>query len=621
MVRWLKLWAVLTASSSAALACSGAPSPPSQNPEEEPVTHGDRGLNAALAEARDGVNDAALAELLVDQWRWTLEQEPLFATRLGVHDFDARIEDNEKKAIDARRAERREFLERAKRIDRAKLGATDQVHVSLLIDLLEAQVAADEACAFEEWTLSPRDNPVTRWNHLRELHQVKTLDDANNLLARYRAIDKSIDNEIALLELGAGRGLYSTRESARRVLDITDKLLAKNVADWDMLEPAKVEHPDFPKDRLAAFRQELREVVAKQIQPALVRYANFLRTRILPKARPEEQSGLSSLPIGEACYRARIRQETTLPLEARAIHELGLAEIAKSDAAIAALGKKLFDTPTLEATLKKLRSDTSLYFQTAEQIEEAAKTSLALAKERIPNFFGVLPKADCVVRRIPDYEAPYTTIAYYRQPHPDGSKPGEYFVNIHEPKTRPRFEARVLAIHESIPGHHLQIAIAQELGGVPAFRKHEGVTAYVEGWALYTERLGEEMKLYENDLDRMGMLSFDAWRAGRLVVDTGIHALGWSRTQAKRYLEEHTALSPENIDNEVDRYISWPGQALGYKIGQLEIVKLREQAQKELGERFSIQGFHDVALTGGAVTLAVLRERVDAWIKERKSAR
>jgi uncharacterized protein (DUF885 family) len=577
------------------------------------------GLERALEEARAGVVDKNLAKLFVNHWLFTLEQEPTWATELGVHDFDDRIDDNAKSAIEARRNFRRELLGRARGIDRASLGAGDAAHLSLFIDMQEALVAADEACHFEEWTLSPRDNPVTRWNHLREVHQVKTLRDAHNLLSRYRAIAHSIDNEVSNLKTGAARGLFTTSESARRVIDVCEKQLREPLAKWPMLEPARAEHPDFPRAELDAYRRDLTNVVTNEIRPALERYTRFLQKRILPQARGEEQSGLSALPIGEACYAARIRQETTLPMTAREIHELGLAAIAESDAAIAALGKKLFGSATLAETLAKLRSDTSLYFESAEQIQEAAEKSLALAKARMAPYFGVLPKADCVVRRIPDYEAPYTTIAYYRPPHTDGSKPGEYFVNVLDPRTRPRFEARVLAVHESIPGHHLQIAIAQELGGLPAFRKHEHVTAFVEGWALYTERLAEEMQLYENDLDRMGMLSFDAWRAGRLVVDTGIHALGWSRSRAKRYLEEHTALSLENIDNEVDRYINWPGQALGYKIGQLEIAKLRERAQKDLGPRFSLEGFHDVVLMGGAVTLAVLRARVEEWVASRRS--
>jgi uncharacterized protein (DUF885 family) len=216
-----------------------------------------------------------------------------------------------------------------------------------------------------------------------------------------------------------------------------------------------------------------------------------------------------------------------------------------------------------------------------------------------------------VVRPIPAYEAPYTTIAYYRQPFPDGSKPGEYFINTFEPTKRPRFEARVLAYHESIPGHHLQIAISQERSQIPAFRRYGGTTAFVEGWGLYSERLAGEMGLYPDPLDRMGVLSFDAWRASRLVVDSGMHALGWSRKQAIEFMIEHTALTPLNIDNEVDRYVSDPGQALAYKIGQLEILRLRQRARDVLGDKFDIKAFHDTVLGSGAVPLEALGELVE----------
>jgi uncharacterized protein (DUF885 family) len=219
------------------------------------------------------------------------------------------------------------------------------------------------------------------------------------------------------------------------------------------------------------------------------------------------------------------------------------------------------------------------------------------------------------------HEAPYSTIAYYRQPAKDGSRPGEYMINTYLPETRPRYEAEALAFHEAVPGHHLQIAIAQELKGIPEFRKHEGVTSYVEGWALYTERLADEMGLYSSDIDRIGMLSYDAWRACRLVVDTGLHAKGWSRQQAIDYMFENSVLAKNNIENEVDRYITWPGQALAYKVGQLEILKLREEAKQKLGDKFDIRAFHDVVLRNGAVALPVLRQQVEAYIAQAGGAK
>jgi uncharacterized protein (DUF885 family) len=246
----------------------------------------------------------------------------------------------------------------------------------------------------------------------------------------------------------------------------------------------------------------------------------------------------------------------------------------------------------------------------------AAQDALDRAKAAIPRFFSVLPRTDCVMRETPTYEAPYSTIAYYRQPHYDGTKPGEYFVNTYQPETRPRFELEALTWHESVPGHHLQIALAQELGALPMFRKLDGSTAFIEGWALYTERLAEEMGLYTADLDRIGKLSYDAWRASRLVVDTGIHALGWTRAEAEAFMRAHTALTFVNISNEVDRYIGWPGQALAYKVGQLEILKLRREAEAALGGKFDLKGFHAVVLGAGPVTLPVLGDRVRAWMTQ-----
>ena len=304
---------------------------------------------------------------------------------------------------------------------------------------------------------------------------------------------------------------------------------------------------------------------------------------------------------------------------AKELHELGLREIAKTDAEIAALGKKALGTADLASTIARLRTDRTVYFASGDEIVATAQRVLDRAKAAMGSMFGVLPEADCVISIVPDYEAPYTTIAYYRQPHYDGTKPGEYFVNVYQPETRPKFDFEALSWHEAIPGHHLQIAIAQELGALPAFRKFTGSTAYVEGWALYTERLADEMGLYSSDLDRVGMASYDAWRASRLVVDTGIHALGWTRAEAEAFMLEHTALSPQNISNEVDRYIGWPGQALAYKVGQLEILKLRAEAEAALGARFDLKGFHAAVLGAGAVTLPVLADIVHAWVTGRAS--
>ena len=356
--------------------------------------------------------------------------------------------------------------------------------------------------------------------------------------------------------------------------------------------------------------------MAAELAPAFAALRATLAQEILPRARRDHE-GLTGLPEGAACYRSQIVAHLALARSPEELHRVGLAEIARTDRALAALGSSALGTRDLASTLARLRADESLAFASAPELVAAAEGALARAKAAMPRFFGVLPKAECVVREIPPHEAPYTTTAYYRQPHLDGKKPGEYFVNTFEPRSRPRYELEALTWHESIPGHHLQIAIARELGELPAFRRLDGSTAFVEGWGLYAERLAEDMGLYSSDLDRLGAVSYDAWRASRLVVDTGIHHLGWSRAQAEAFMQAHTALSLANISNEVDRYISWPGQALAYKIGQLEILRLRARAEAALGAAFSLPSFHDVVLGAGAVTLPVLAERVEAWISRR----
>ena len=594
------------------LGCPPAPSPKKPEPEILPPAPVDEGLRKALADAADGVRDPGLAALLRDHWAWSLESEPTWATTLGVHSYDDRLPDRSPRGFAAARARLREFLARAQGLDATKLEAGD----ALTLELFESgtgDAIASEVCRFEQWNLDARDNPITGYNDLPRIQPLKNAADGARLIARYRKVPQALDDQIANLRLGAARKAFATAESARRVVAMFDGELAKSIDEWPMVkDTGKIEGLD-PQER-EAFRREVRAAVGAMVQP-LRRYRDVIHHEILPHARGDDDSGLDALPDGAACYAARIRAHTTLALDPREVHELGMQEIARTDGELADLGKSALHIDSLGGTITALRSDKSLYFSDVPGILAEARQALSDAKGAIPRFFGKLPKTDCVVVEMPAHEAPFSTIAYYRPAHPDGSKPGEYVVNTLRPESRPRFEARVLAFHESIPGHHLQIALAQELGGVPAFRKHGGVDAYVEGWALYTERLADEMELYRDDRDRLGMVSFDAWRAGRLVVDTGIHALGWSRELAKKFLLEHTALTPENIDNEVDRYIATPGQALAYKIGQREIIALRKKAESALAAKFSLPKFHDVLLAAGALPLPLLRARVDAWIK------
>jgi uncharacterized protein (DUF885 family) len=567
------------------------------------------------------VEDPALAALLREHWNWVMELQPVWATSLGDHRFDDRLADNSAEGIAAARARVRELLERAKGLPRDALSRGDRITLDLFTGELEAQVAG-EVCDAHLWNVSAMTNPVADFNTLPERHTIKTPADGRNLVARYRKIARTVDNTAGHLRAGAARGLYANAESVRRTLALVDGQLGSPIDKWALLEPAAAARPDWDAAERERFAASLREVTEREVKPAFERFRALLHDEILPRARGADKVGVGHLPQGDACYRARIAEHTGLPLTAAELHKLGRAEIRSINREMVELGRRLFGKAggKLPSLVSKLRTDPALYFANEQEITEGAAAALAAAKSRIPEFFGRLPRADCVVVKIPDYEAPYTTVAYYREPHFDGSKPGEYFINIFKPEVRPRFEMQVLSFHESIPGHHLQIAIGQEQPGLPAFRRFLGSTAFVEGWALYTERLAEEMKLYSGDLDRMGMLSYDAWRASRLVVDTGIHAMGWTRERAEKFMREHTALTLENIKNEVDRYISWPGQALAYKVGQLEIWRLRREAEKALGARFDVRRFHDVVLENGAVTLPVLRDEVTRWIEAEKAS-
>jgi uncharacterized protein (DUF885 family) len=567
------------------------------------------------ADASAGIVDPALADLFQRHWAWLLAVDPEQATQLGVHDHDDRIADNRPEAIDQRWTALGAFAGEARALEGRALPDSDRRALELLTESLESDLAK-RVCSYELWSFSYADNPLTHWNYLPEEHAVTSPESGQALVSRYAQIAASIDRDIDNLRRGLARGLVQSRESARRVISMFETQLAQPIEDWPLLAPVSAPHPDWPEAALERYRAVLRQHVVEEIRPAYSRYAAFLKQQVLARSRDDDHVGLGELPDGAACYRASARSFTTLDREPAALHALGLGEIARLDSAIAALGKEALGASSLSETLSRLRSDRSLFFASAAEIEDKARRALARARAALPRAFHVLPRTACVVSRIPDYEAPFSTIAYYRPPVPDGSKPGQYFVNVYQPETRPRFEASVLAFHESIPGHHVQIAIAQELEAVPAFVKHVAPSAFVEGWALYTERLADELGLYEDALDRLGMLSFDAWRAARLVVDTGIHAQGWSRQRAVAFMLEHTALAPGNIDNEVDRYIVWPGQALAYKVGQLELLALRAEAERTLGSRFDLGRFHDAVLLGGGVSLGVLRRQVEAYVAD-----
>jgi uncharacterized protein (DUF885 family) len=462
------------------------------------------------------------------------------------------------------------------------------------------------------YTVDAMSGPQNAFMSIPTFQPLDDPADGEAMLSRWRTMGPWLDDLIANLRDGLANGRAPVAGSVRRVVDQLDQLLSRPVESWTLLAPLEQQPAGWPDAEWQTFADALQNAVRYQVRSAFARYRTFLADEVLGASRDEDHVGIGHLPDGPERYRQLVRAHTTTDHTPDELHGVGRVEVARIDAELTVLGARVLDTESLAATLAALRGDASVHFANGDEIVDVAERSLARAQEATPGWFGRLPRTGCEVVRMLPHEERHTTIAYYREPAQDGSRPGRYYVNTFAPETRPRYEAEALAFHEAVPGHHLQVAIGQELARLPAFRRHADSTAYVEGWGLYAERLADEMELYSGDLDRIGMLSYDAWRACRLVVDTGMHALAWSRGQAIEFMAAHTALGLNNIENEVDRYIGWPGQALAYKVGQLEIARLRRDAEAGLGGAFDVRGFHDAVLDHGALPLATLRDSVSA---------
>ncbi len=557
---------------------------------------------------------AVLAALAADYWDTTLELNPLFATAIGDRRFDGSLPDPGREGAAAARARLGELLARADAIEADDHGPQHRTTVLALREALGADIAQLDA-GLGDWNVDPIEGVPALLLLVPDYQRLETRDDAGLMVERWRAMAGYADRQLARLRQGLGEGRVACRAPVARTIDILESLLASPDETWPLLAP--VREPGglsgWNAGDRARFVADLRGAVTEGIRPAFQRLRDALEDEILPACRPNDRPGMGHVPDGEAGYRRLVRVHTSLDVEPEVLHRIGLEEIARIDDELVSLAGRTLGTTSLPDALAALRGDPALHFSSREEVFETAAACLAHATAAIPDWFGRLPRAPCEVVRMGAHEEAHSTIAYYREPAFDGSRAGHYYVNTSEPATRPRYEAEALAFHESIPGHHLQLAIAQELADLPDFRRFGGCTAFVEGWGLYVERLADEMGLYTSETDRLGVVSFDAWRASRLVVDTGMHALGWTRDRAIEFMLAHTALATNNIVNEVDRYIVMPAQALAYKTGQLELLRLRDEARSRMGPTFDIRQFHDVVLGAGALPPAILRGRVELW--------
>lgn len=555
----------------------------------------------------------SLESLAADYWTALMTQVPTWATALSIHEHDSRLEDLGPEALDAWRLKVKEFLARCDDIVPASLSPRQRVTHAMLRHELTNQLLG-LSLGFETWSVDQLAGPQVALLDLVRVHLVTDRRSASTWLDRVRAMPRFVDQHVANLERGLAAGRVAPRGNVERVLEQLDDQLAAAPDASPLLTAHSVKPADMGDDEWTAWRAAIAGAVATGVLPAFARYRELLRQRIAPAAR--ETPGLCAFADGVDTYRKTIYLHVALDPTPEELHEIGLAEVARIRSEMKDIVRSVFDTEDLAGTFKTLREDSKWCFGSREEIVAAAKAAVHRATVAAKACFDLLPDHECDVRPVDAHAEKSSAAAFYMGPAPDGSRPGTYYVNTCEPTTRPRHECEAVAFHEAVPGHHLQIALAQKIAGVPDFQRHCHSTAYAEGWALYTEKLSDELGLYSGPMDRLGMLSCDALRACRLVVDTGLHAFGWSRQRAIDYMAENTTGSMTDIRNEVDRYIAWPGQAVSYKAGQIEILRLRKQAQDALGDAFRLGAFHRVVLENGGIVLPVLREQIERWIAD-----
>jgi len=553
---------------------------------------------------------ADFAALIDDHWERHLANSPVMASMMGDRRYNDQWPDDSLAAHERRHDETREFLRRVYAIERMALSEAGQLNYELFRRQLQDEV---DAYQFRGHLLPffHRGGVQNLENITNQLRLVTTRD-FDSWLARMDKIDVVIDQQIDLAEAGRKVDIVSPKILMQRI----KPQLALQIVDNPEESPFYRAFANLPDSVSAEDRERLRASAIKTIQktilPAYRKLDRYFNDKYLPASR--DSIGQSLLPNGNAWYEHLARSFTTTRMSPEEIHRLGLEEVKRLRGEMQALITDVEFDGSFEDFLVFLRTDPQFYFDDPADLHEAYLATCKRIDPELVTLFGVLPRMPYGVKPIPDSIAPDTTTAYYSQPAADGSRAGIYWVNLYKPEVRPKYEIEVLSVHEAMPGHHLQIALQQELGDLPNFRRFNGFTAFVEGWGLYSERLGYDLGLYKDPYSKFGQLTYDMWRAVRLVVDTGIHYKGWTRQQAIDFFKDNAAKTEHDIVNEIDRYIAMPGQALAYKIGQLKILALRDRAEQQLGEEFDIRAFHDELLGAGALPLDILEQRMDAWL-------
>jgi len=550
--------------------------------------------------------------LFDEAWEFTMQEFPTFATAVGDHRFDDRLASVTIEDEARRTAFWRDALGRLEAIDRSELGAEDRINFDMFDRHLRDQLASFE---FEQY-LIPITNDSgfhSEYPFLADRMPLRTTKEFENYIARLNEVPRAIDQHIDLMR----HGLATGHVQPRVILEDYETTIAPHVVD-DLSESvfwtpfSKLPHsvPESDRERL---RQAGAKAIEKGVIPAYGRFLEFMVDEYRPNARASIAA--SELPNGRERYAWLVRHHTTLDLLPEQVHEIGLGEVTRIRTEMQVIIDEVGFEGDFQAFLELLRSDPEFFETSPENYLKEARDIAKRMDGRLPSLFKTLPRQPYGVEPVPEHLAPkYTAGRYYDAPL-ESTRAGTYWVNTYALESRPLWALTALTLHEAVPGHHLQGALAKELDGLPNFRRYSYIDAYGEGWGLYSEWLGVETGMYDTPYEQFGRLTYEMWRACRLVVDTGIHALGWTRQEAMDFMAANTALSRHEINTETDRYISWPGQALAYKMGEITIRRLRREAEQMLGERFDVREFHDLILLSGPLPLDVLEGRVRAWIE------
>jgi uncharacterized protein (DUF885 family) len=572
---------------------------------------------APMSSSTPAQREKALNEVFSDYWEQQLKDSPEFASTLGDKRYDDQLSDYSAAGYNAQLERDRAFLDRLGAIDTAALPAQEQLSKDLLVRRL---VEEQEEARFKPWEM-----PISQLGGLHlDLPQLvpqlsfDTADDYDHYVARLGKVPTAFAQITDGMMTGMDDNRVPPKYLLEKVLVQVNTLAQQKPEDSPFALPLKNFPASISPAQQAEIRQQVLKAIAMQVLPAYARFGKFVSAQYIPHGRTEP--GIWSLPDGDAYYKFLVRQSTTTDLTPQQIHKIGEEQVADDEAQLLVIAKKL-GFADLKALHDSILNNPKLHPTSPEALIAVYRGYLDGMKPKLPQLFGRLPKAPLEVKQVPDYMAKDSSAAYYEQGTPDGKRPGIFFVNTYNYSQRSLPDVEAIAYHEGLPGHHLQIAIAQELTGIPEFRKYNYYTAYTEGWGLYSEHLGKDVGLYTDPYSDYGRLEGDVWRAIRLVVDTGVHAEHWNRQQMVDYFHTHSSIDETDVQAEVDRYIANPSQALGYKMGQLKFVELRAKAQQALGPKFDIRGFHDTILDSGALPLDVVEQRVNAWIASQQGSK